>query len=108
MEPAKAYFDAIVKQYVIRFHQVQRGKWRDFDALLYNQKAFVAYGERGMHFCLGADLQTTDSWLQERAGLTEIDLVDQEWFRVPYPLKDIWAPLTESAFWYIKSVENDP
>lgn len=106
MEPAKAYFDAIVKQYLMRFHQVNKGKWREAEALLYGDMAFVAYHSRGMHFRLGTQLLTTDAWLIDRADLNAAEPIETDWFWVPYPLKDIWGPLTDAALWHLKRIET--
>ncbi|MEM6346777.1 MAG: hypothetical protein AAF927_23015 [Bacteroidota bacterium] len=105
MEPAKAYFDAIVKQSLLRFHQVKRGKWREVEALLYGETAFVAYQSKGMHFRLGPKFATTEAWLIDRANLQEAQAIENDWFWVPYPLKDIWAPLTDAALWHVKKIE---
>lgn len=107
MDAAEAYFDAIAKQYLIKQPAVTMGKMMHAPGLTYNSKIFAFYHEGSMTFRLGKDFDPHVRGIRRFSLLSPFKNKGpmKAWFVIPYEEKSHWAPLTEAALAFTKTLK---
>lgn len=107
MDAAKAYFEAIAKQYVIKKPAVSLGTTSSGPGLLYRDEPFASYREGYMAFRLAENFDPYTwrirrfDWLAS-APHPMSRASTEHWLLIPYEEKSHWAPLTEAALDYVQ------